>query len=151
MHLRSYCSRPEQLHLMLYSSNIAGNAASFMLTEDRAETGSRISPPRKIHIRWGKTAKRDTQQHSARVRSNYQRTRKKIKFTIGALLERKKSKFTVGALLRGRVQTIFVKNNVKMTFRGWGVKTRDVSRLLRALGRQVTFFWGGVGRNIMST
>ena len=25
---------------------------------------------------------------------------------------------------------IFVKNNVKMTFRGWGVKTLDVSRLL---------------------
>ena len=45
--------------------------------------------------------------------------------------------------IRGHVQTIFVKNNVKMTFRGWGVKTRDVSRLLtghllRARGRQVT-------------
>ena len=34
------------------------------------------------------------------------------------------------AYLRGRVQTIFVKNNVKMTFKGWGVKTRDVSKLL---------------------
>ena len=46
-------------------------------------------------------------------------------------------------LLRGRIQTIFVKNNVKMPFRGWGVKIRDVSRLLtghllRARGRQVT-------------
>ena len=51
--------------------------------------------------------------------------------------------------VRGRVQTTFVKNNLKMTFRGWGVKTRDVSRLLtghllQARGRQVTL-WGGGG------
>ena len=29
--------------------------------------------------------------------------------------------------VRERVQTIFVKNNVKIMFRGWGVKTCDVS------------------------
>ena len=50
--------------------------------------------------------------------------------------------------VRGRVQTIFVKNNVNMTFRGG--KTRDVSRLLtghllRARGRQVTLWEGRVG------
>ena len=35
--------------------------------------------------------------------------------------------FVPNILLWGRVQTIFVKNNVKMTFRGWRVKRRDVS------------------------
>ena len=54
------------------------------------------------------------------------------------------------SIVRGRVQIIFVKNNVKMTFRGSGVKTHDVSRLLtghllRARGRQVTL-WGEGGR-----
>ena len=49
--------------------------------------------------------------------------------------------------VKGRVQTIFVKNNVKMTF--WGGQERDVSRLLtghllRACGRQVTLW--GVGK-----
>ena len=39
------------------------------------------------------------------------------------------------------LQTIFVKNNVKMTFRGWGVKTRDVS-VKRNCG---VMFWGGGG------
>ena len=33
-------------------------------------------------------------------------------------------------MVRGRVQTIFVKNNVKMMFKGWGIKTCDVSSLL---------------------
>ena len=42
---------------------------------------------------------------------------------------RNKSFITTVLLLRG-VQTIFLKNNVKITFRGWGVKMRDVSRLL---------------------
>ena len=52
---------------------------------------------------------------------------------------------------RGRVHFFGVKNKVKMTFRGWGVNTRDVSRLLltghllQALGRQVTLWGGGVG------
>ena len=63
-------------------------------------------------------------------------------------------------MVRGRVQTIFVKNNVEMTFRGWVVKTRDVSRLLtghllRARGRQVTLWsrgeGGGVKYNVKMT
>ena len=56
--------------------------------------------------------------------------------------------FTLTTIIKGDVQTIFVKNNVKITFRGGG-QTRNISRILtghhlRARGRQMTL-WGGDG------
>ena len=59
-------------------------------------------------------------------------------------------------IVMGCVQTIIVKYNVKLMFRGWGVKKRDVSRLLtsyllRERGRQVTLWGEGVKHNVKMT